>query len=150
MKLLIERFGFGVTSTLGRLSIDGVPQCFTIEDGRRRVKKPGETCIPVGTYAIKMRTEGALHAKYAQRFPAFHMGMLWLQDVPNFEYVYLHAGNTAKDSEGCPLLVTVPFVSSEGEFTGGQSATAYEAVYRKVWSKLAEGVTLTIREREVT
>jgi len=30
--------------------------------------------------------------------------MLWLQNVPNFEYVYLHIGNVVENSEGCVLV----------------------------------------------
>lgn len=149
MKLTLERFGFGLDSTLGVLSVDGKPSCFTVEDERRQVKVPGETCIPTGTYGLKLRADGGLHKKYAKRFPAFHMGMLWLQDVPGFEWIYLHCGNTDDDTEGCPLVVTTPIVDPMGEFRGAGSVPAYERLYMQVVMGLGEGpVTLTVRERE--
>lgn len=148
MRLGIERFGFGRDSTLGELTIEGKPVAFTIEDERRRIKVPGETCIPAGVYRLKFRAEGGMHPKYAKRFPAFHMGMLWLQDVPGFEYVYLHCGNDDDDSEGCPLIATTPIVKPDGEFAGSESARAYEKVYRQIIDGWDDDVRLTIWERE--
>lgn len=150
MKLTIERFGFGKDSTLGRLLMDGNPVAFTIEDERRTVKVAGETCIPVGTYPIKLRTEGGLHAKYAERFKGIHEGMLWLEPVPGFTYVYLHVGNTDDDSEGCPLLVGTPTILGDGEFQGSGSEVAYKLVYGKVLKalKAGEAVTVLVTERK--
>lgn len=149
MKITLERFGFGRDSTLGLLSIEGQPQCFTIEDERRRVKVAGETCIPLGSYVVKLRREGGMHAEYRARFP-WHRGMLWLQDVPGFEWAYLHVGNTPADSRGCPLLVTTPLVTPLGEFRGAASVPAYEQFYKKVLEAL-EGerlVMLAVQERQ--
>lgn len=150
MNLLLERFGFGRDSTLGELRMGQQPACFTVEDERRWTKVPGETCIQPGAYRLALRTEGGLHAKYAKRFPEWHRGMLWLLDVPGFEWVYLHCGNDADDSAGCPLLVTTPIVTPEGEFKGSGSVVAYERVYRPVAEAIAEGREswLVIQERE--
>ena len=149
MKLTIERFGFGKDSTLGRLLMDGNPVAFVIEDERRAVKVRGETCIPVGHYTLKLRTEGGLHAKYAERFRGLHEGMLWISDVPGFEWVYLHVGNTDDDSEGCPLLVGTPAILGDGEFQGSGSEVAYKLVYGKVLKalKAGEAVTVMVSER---
>lgn len=147
MKLTLERFGYGLTSTLGRLWIDGIEVCYTIEDERRKSKVLAETAIPVGTYNVLLRTEGGLHEKYAKRFPKLHKGMLWLQDVPGFTYVYLHVGNTEKDSDGCPLLVSDPQVKG-GEFWGSGSELAYQFVYGKAVGRAAAGeLTIEVRER---
>jgi hypothetical protein len=155
MRLWLERFAFGRDSTLGALHLakDGEQPtrlCFTVEDERRVVKKPGETCVPVGVYAIEYRTEGGLHAKYARRFGAMHKGMLWLQNVPGFEWVMMHCGNTDDDTEGCPLLVTTPIATPDGEFVGGSSVDAYRKVYQLVSAALntGEDVVLSITERE--
>lgn len=150
MKLVIERFGFGKDSTLGRLLIDGNPVCFVIEDERRKVKVPGETCIPTGTYPIKLRKEGGLHEKYAVRFKGLHEGMMHLQDVPGFEFVYLHCGNTDDDSLGCPLVVSAPAILGDGEFQGSGSEIAYRLLYGMVLKaiKLGAQVMLEVRERQ--
>ena len=147
MKLLLERFGFGLDSTLGRLYVDGEPVAFTIEDARRKAKVYGKTAIPVGDYKLRLHAEGGMHVKYTRRFPAFHMGMLWIQDVPGYEYVYLHIGNDADDSLGCPLVVSTPIVHPNGEFVGAGSEQAYADLYQRV-IQASPDVWLTIRERE--
>ena len=154
MRLWLDRYGFGRDSTLGVLSIsendeEPVRECFTIEDERRAEKLPGETCIPTGVYVLKLRTEGGLHEKYKARFPEMHRGMLWLQNVPEFTYVYIHIGNSDDDTEGCPLVVTTPFCKPDGEFTGGESTRAYVKLYRRVMEAVDRGeeVVVSVTER---
>lgn len=89
--------------TIGRMAAFG-HFFWTLEDPRREHKVYGETRIPAGRYDIKLRTEGGMTQRYAQRFPDMHKGMLWLQEVPMFEWVYIHIGNTAADTEGCILV----------------------------------------------
>lgn len=149
MKLLLERFGFGRTSTLSEFWVDTTLAAFAIEDERRKVKVAGETCIPTGTFHVKLRTEGGMHPKYAARFGDMHKGMLWLQDVPGFEYVYLHTGNRESQSDGCPLIATTPIVLPSGEFEASESERAYRKVYPKIADAiLTTGCTITVRERE--
>jgi len=89
-------------STLGILTIDDF-FCYTLEDGKREKKEFGKTRIPEGIYEIKLRKEGTLYKKYSERFHKPHP-MLWLQNVPNFEYVYLHIGNLVSETNGCVLV----------------------------------------------
>jgi hypothetical protein len=126
------RYGFGLDSTLARLSIDAESFGFVLEDERRLVKVRGETCIPPGRYEIKLRAEGGKHQDYLDRFPELHKGMLWLQDVPDFEWVYYHIGNKDTDSLGCPLTGTYPVILPDGEFEVARSEAAYLKLYRKV------------------
>jgi hypothetical protein len=70
--------------------------CYTLEGTK--------TLIPKGIYRVEYRTEGSLNEKYRVKFKDFHKGMLWIRNIPNFEYVYLHIGNTTLDSRGCPLV----------------------------------------------
>lgn len=60
----------------------------------------GKTRIPCGMYEIKLHTEGVLNEKWKKIFP-FHRGMLELQNVPNFKYIYIHPLNKASESLGC-------------------------------------------------
>ena len=78
--------------------------CYTLEDEFREVKVSGETRIPAGTYELKIRTEGSLTKRYEARFPDFHEGMIWLQNVPNFKWIYIHCGNDDDDTDGCILV----------------------------------------------
>lgn len=135
LNLELVRYGFGLDSTLGRLFVDGIPsrafQCFTLEDERRKVKVKGETCIPPGSYEIKLRHGSPKYGKFDERWD-WHNGMLWLQDVPGFEYIYIHPGNTDDDTDGCILVGDVPLVLPDGEFKIARSRDAYADVYRKV------------------
>ncbi len=78
--------------------------CYTLEDEFRKIKVSGETRIPAKTYELKLRTEGSLTKRYKARFPDIHQGMIWLQDVPNFKWIYLHCGNDDDDTDGCILI----------------------------------------------
>ncbi len=89
---------------------------FTIEDTHRDEKVYGKTCVPAGTYNVKLRNEGGMTKRYARRYKT-HQGMIWLQDVPGFEWVYVHVGNDAKASDGC-ILVNDGVISSTGAIRG--------------------------------
>ena len=124
---------------------------FTLEDQKQTQKVYGETRIPEGTYEIKLRTEGGFHQRYSAKFPTFHKGMLHLQDVPGFEYVLIHIGNTDDDTAGC-LLVGEDAVGNqrtEGKIL--KSTSAYKRVYGHVAAALAAGervyITYTDFER---
>lgn len=148
MNLEIDRYAFGDDSTLGKLWVGGSFECFTLEDERREVKVPGETCIPVGRYEVLLRDEGGMNERYHDRFPEFHKGMLHLQDVPEFEWIYFHTGNRESHTRGCPLVGQVPVMLPSGEFEIAQSVLAYTALYRKALAALAtERVWVHVRER---
>ena len=104
MELLLQRFSTGDESTLGILYRDYRQfRCFTMEDQPNEPKVPGETRIPAGRYKIELRTDGGMNARYSKKFD-WHFGMLWLQDVPGFTYVYIHYGNYERDTDGCILV----------------------------------------------
>lgn len=133
MIVLLERYGLGSASTLGRLYVDGVISGFTLEDERRIVKVYGETCIPEGDYHIELRTEGGMHAEYSKRFPDFHKGMLWIRDPVGFTDTYLHIGNKTTETLGCPLLGARPMILPDsGEFEVQQSEIAYRHTYQQI------------------
>ncbi len=149
MNLEVRRYAFGDDSTLSKIDIDGEPECFGLEDERRTMKVKGETCIPPGRYEIKLRTEGGMHARYAERFPEIHKGMLWFQDVPGFTYIYFHIGNRDDHTDGCILTGTVPVILPDGEFEVARSKDAYLALYAKVIEALEDGaVWVHITEAE--
>ena len=135
--------------TLGELYIDGRKMCETLEDEKRDVKVYGETRIPKGEYEIKLRTEGSKHlAKLKKYGPQFHKGMLHLQNVPNFEYVLIHEGNTDKDTLGC-ILVGMKKSFKTG--TISESVVAYKLIYPIIAKALTnkEKVTIKITDEDV-
>ena len=145
MKLTVVRTQFGTDATNGLLFIDGIFECYTVEDQYQAVKVMHETCIPEGTYDIQFRKTGGFHARYDKKYKNAHYGMLHLQDVPNFTYILIHAGNTSDDSSGCILTTTTQtdLDSAKAGF-GGQSQLAYKRMYDKVAKVLLQNTPVEI------
>ena len=150
----VVRYGLGRNTTLGfwtRVEDDDneTQLDFSLEDERRHTKDYGETCIPAGTYELKLRTEGGMHQRYSERFGARHKGMIWLQNVPDFQYVYVHIGNTDDDTKGCILPGEVPGIYPDGEFYVGRSTPAYWRLYEEIVPLLIAGERVVLNITEI-
>lgn len=94
MELKLTRDILTADYTLGSFYIDGEMSYFTCEDAVHDGPKiPGKTAIPVGKYQVIIDSS-----------PKFGRAMPLLLNVPNFEGVRIHWGNTADDTDGCILL----------------------------------------------
>lgn len=104
MKLKLNRIALRQTYTIGKLYIDGKYFCDTLEDAVRDTNKSGKfdngekkvkgkTAIPYGTYEIKWT--------YSPRFKKYTPQLM---NVPSFEGIRIHSGNSSTDTEGCLLL----------------------------------------------
>lgn len=95
MKLKLDRIYKAPTYTIGKLYIDGKLFCDTLEDVVRPdgVKVYGETAIPAGTYKVILNM--------SNRFKRI---MPLLLNVPMFEGIRIHEGNSSADSSGCILV----------------------------------------------
>lgn len=93
MKLRLDRDIKTPQFTLGRFYVDGHLSYWTVEDCVRDHKIPGQTAIPAGDY--KVIVNHSLH---------FDKDLPLLLNVPNYEGVRIHSGNTAADTEGCILI----------------------------------------------
>jgi|TARA_R100000655_G_scaffold29570_1_gene59790 hypothetical protein len=148
MKLDVIRLQFGSDATNGILLIDGVFECFTLEDQVRDGEKVmSETAIPLGEYEVKFRTVGGYDARYQKKYgTTWHKGMLELQDVPNFKYILIHTGNTDEHTAGCLLVGETQQDLDRGKdgFVGG-SGDAYKKMYPKVRDALLNGEKVTIK-----
>jgi hypothetical protein len=145
MKIQLIRTQFGTDATNGLLFIDGQFECYTLEDQYQAVKVMHETCIPEGTYKIIFRKVGGFHERYSKRYQNAHYGMLWLQDVPEFEYILIHGGNTDDNTSGCIIVGDTQQdldVSKDGFI--GASQQAYQKMYRRISSELLNGKEITI------
>ncbi|MDR1199064.1 MAG: DUF5675 family protein [Prevotellaceae bacterium] len=104
-KLELKRIARKATYTIGRLYVDGKYFCDTLEDADRgltqtmplaeirRIKVMHQTAIPAGTYKMIVNIS-----------PAKQRLLPRILDVPGFDGILMHRGNTADDSSGCPLL----------------------------------------------
>ena len=149
MKLKVLRFSSQEDSTSGLLfeknDLGLKFLCYTLEDERRVLKVRGETRIPAGKFNITLRTVGGMTQKYAKRFPGIHKGMLWVRDVPNFEYILIHCGNTDDQSAGCLLLGDSQennIIIKDGFI--GKSRNAYKRVYSPIARAIEKGEEVTI------
>ena len=151
MKLQVVRTQFGTDATNGLLFVNGLFECYTLEDQYQAVKVMHETCIPEGTYDIKFRTVGGFHEKYKKRYGADHYGMLHLQDVPNFTYILIHQGNSDEHTSGCLILgETQQDLDLSDDGFIGHSGVAYKKLYKKVAKELLLGKSVTIEYTTIT
>lgn len=116
MELRVERTDRSADSTIGELSVDGQFECYTLEDAVRPVKIKGKTAIPAGCYEVIINQS----QRFGRRLPL-------LLDVPDFEGVRIHPGNTAADTEGCILVGNT---KSEGFV--GESRAAFAQLFDKL------------------
>ena len=132
------------TSTLDVMMVNNHYECFTLEDEYREVKVANKTRVPAGRYQIKLRTVGKMNNRYIAKFPGSHRGMLWLQDVPGFKWIYLHVGNTDKHTSGC-LLVGYGMESlPDGTQRVLKSTPAYLALAAKIYKAMDDGEEIWI------
>ena len=128
-KVTLTRNKYTNKSTTGKLKVFG-DDCVTLEDTSRDIKIYGESCIPAGTYQLKLRTEGGKHESYAKRFD-FHRGMIWLQDVPGFTWIYIHRGNSPEDTLGCILV---------GEESKPDWVSSSTQAYSRIYPLIADAI----------
>lgn len=130
MKLLLQREPSTKQSTPGKLFIDGQFECHTLEDivRPRGVKVYGQTAIPAGTYQVVLTMS-----------PRFKRVLPLLLNVPGFEGIRIHPGNTAEDTDGCILVGDAPAPDWLG-----QSRVAFDRLFAKL-RLTTEPVTIEIR-----
>lgn len=130
MNLCLVRGGSTGKSTPGVLLIDGIFECYTLEDVVRPTKIKGETAIPAGTYEVQINMSN----RFKRLLPL-------LIGVPNFEGVRIHPGNTDKDTEGCILVG-----DSHAKDFVGSSKVAFERLFKKMQaaSKAGEAIEIEI------
>ena len=125
MNLKLVRTDFTLKSTIGGLFIDGIHECFVLEDVCREaspgawtpsLKIPKQTAIPYGRYSVVLT--------YSDRFGRV---LPLLVNVPDFTGIRIHPGNTAADTEGC-LLTGV--IHGKDEVTN--SRLAFGNLFRKL------------------
>lgn len=139
MKLLLQRDEHLPVCTIGKLYVDGVFECRTLEDTVREVdgapvlrwKIPAKTAIPRGTYPVTITMSG----RFKKMLPL-------LGTVPGFTGVRIHSGNTDADTEGCILVGTSKLVNSIGG-----SRLAFSKLYEKMRAAIARGeqVSITVK-----
>lgn len=132
MKIVVKRGKSTGASTVGEMFVNGGFRCFTLEDPVRKEKIYGETAIPAGTYSVIVTFS-----------PHFKRELPLLLNVPNYEGVRIHPGNTAADTLGC-ILVGM----SKGVDRVNNSVAAFNPLYSDIYSAWLKGehVTITLED----
>lgn len=142
MELRLKRIAKKETYTIGRLYIDGVRYCDTLEDTDRGLRQEdgaaackakkvyGKTAIPTGTYTVVVTYS-----------PKFKRQMPKVLAVPGYSGILFHWGNTAEDTEGCILVGKNTKVGQvlQSRKTFGPLYTLIDGAFRA-----GEHITLTI------
>jgi hypothetical protein len=143
MELKLERNLKGVQATLGTLFINNEKECNTLEDVDRGIiqdtplevitstKVQNKTAIPTGRYEVII--------DFSNRF---QKDMPHVLDVPGFEGIRIHPGNSDVDTDGCILLGS--WSGSSADWISG-SQDAFHTFLPKLEQGLSEGqVFITI------
>ena len=115
-------------STISKLYVDDVFECYILEDTIRAVKVHGETAIPSGTYNVVI----TMSNRFKKPLPL-------LENVPNFSGIRIHSGNTSADSDGCLLTGT----TVAKDFVGN-SRIAFNKLFAKIKKALDAKEKVTI------
>lgn len=139
MKILSERFDSSDNATISRLSIDGNHVCYILEDVDRgltsnmmsaeisKLKMKGKTAIPTGSYQIVIT--------HSNRFKRL---MPLLLNVPGFDGIRIHSGNTHAHTDGC-LLPGKSFARPFGEFEVWDSRIATATLAERISESIKQG-----------
>lgn len=136
MELRLVRRVLRPEITLGELFVGTEQECVTCEDAERNEKVPGKTCIPEGRYEIIIN-----------KSPRFGKDLPLLLDVPGFQGVRIHPGNTPEDTEGCLL----PGRAWRKDLSGVErSREAFEALLARIRAALGFGerVFITVTKED--
>ena len=148
MKLTVKRIAKKPTYTIGKLYIDGVYFCDTVEDTDRglfqgqsldlikKIKISNKTAIPTGTYKLTLNVVSPKYSKKAIYQEICKGRVPRLLDVPGYDGVLIHIGNSADDSSGCILVGQNKVV--------GKVINSTET-FRKLYNKIKGQKDLTIK-----
>ena len=141
MNILLDRKYLKENYTIGKLHINDVYFCDTLEDkvvdidksgkiDNGEVKIYGQTAIPYGKYKVVL--------SYS---PKFGRIMPRILDVPGFNGILIHIGNTIKDTDGCILVGRNKTVGMVNE-----STITFNELFRQmeVAEKKGENITINI------
>lgn len=115
MNIVIKRLYKKSDYTIGDLYINNQWFCNTLEDVDRGLKKEDplsyimkykrfcNIAIPTGTYEITLDEVSSKFSR-VEKYKTIQGKLPRLQDVPGFEGILIHIGNTNKDTEGCILV----------------------------------------------
>lgn len=155
MKLKVERTFLGSEYTVGHMYIDGEYFCDTMEDTCRglkstmneseikEIKVKSKTAIPTGTYEVTLNVVSPKYSSSSFMKQYANGGRVpRLLNVPGFDGILIHTGNTAADTDGCLLV-------GENKVKGQviNSRDTFKKLYPKLQAA-TDGITIEIVEKD--
>ena len=93
MNLKLLRSDYYGDTTIGLVQAEGKFFGYCLEDAVRPTKIKGSTAIPAGKYEVVV----TMSNRFKREMPL-------LVNVPNYEGIRIHGGNTHLDTDGCLLI----------------------------------------------
>lgn len=160
LDILVDRYEHGKDYTLSRFTINNLPYGFGVEDEYRKIKVKHETRIPEGTYEMELvqsphfsstfmmnkdyeikplaeLTTPQLRAEYNRPHLLIHV-----KNIPNFENILWHWGNTDDDTSGCYIVG-----SRTGDVNGQRGVLESKKKYREIYPIIARSIATGKRVR---
>lgn len=140
VNIKLERHTFTNEYTIGDVYVNGYFICNSLEDRVRNLechqndgcinqpnsclgKEKGLTCIPCGIYNVSWEKR------------ANGVEQLYLNNVPCFSDIFIHAGNTYLDTDGCILL---------GTYRGGNSIGDSKYTVKRIENLIPKDASIKI------
>lgn len=165
----VSRSIFNLDWTISKLSINNILDGYCVEDEIRDEKVKGETAIPYGTYELGYRQSPKFSAsflwsdslnllidpkekvKYPNTIDWRNHDLIWIKNVPKFEFILIHWGNTDDDTEGCLIVgSSIGPILKNGTTQEGvlNSKVYYKKLYEKVYPLIKKGGRTIVYEKE--
>lgn len=134
LKLVRKKGTAGFTE--GRMYVNGVFECFTVEDADRRLETGGtkiqnKTAIPRGKYKVDITPS----VRFGKKLPEVF-------NVPGFKGIRIHSGNSSDDTEGCIIVGSVN--NRDDDDWVGASKVAMSRLQSKMEQALANKEVITL------
>jgi len=145
--IILQRIFDNGESTIGYCVYDD-RLMYTLEDTFRVDKLRGLTRISSGRYKLGLRlVESGKTKAYRKKYSWFDWH-IQLEGIENFQYIYMHIGNYAKDSDGCILVGTSPTNNYKSSGLLTSSTIAFKEFYQWLFPKLSNGEEIYIQVRD--
>lgn len=156
----VELFAKKADCTFSKVYVRDKFFCYSIEDEIRDKKVHGETAIPEGVYKLALRQS----PKFSSKFLSDSVGnlyekdvlphseligkkehdLIWVKDVPNFNFILIHWGNFDTDTEGCLIVgdrIGTTFNTKKNKIDDSvlNSKVCYKRFYKEVYKEILKG-----------
>lgn len=135
-------------TTLGLIFLRNKFFAYTLEDTHRDEKIKEKTRIPAGIYNIGYSpvdpAQSRITRDYLRLYSPWFTKHLHLQNVPGFEGIYIHVGNSHDHTAGC-LLIADGVLAGTEQKTLQNSRNAYQRFYKIIAALLNSNEQVNIQ-----